>query len=32
MPKINIRDYEVEESKPQSRKERMNNKKVKKIK
>lgn len=32
MPKINPRDYEVEDSRPQSRKEKMNNKKVKKMK
>lgn len=32
MPKINIKDYEVEESKSQVKKEKMNNKKVKKMK
>lgn len=32
MPKINPRDYEVEDSKSQSRREKMNNKKIKKMK
>lgn len=32
MPKINPKDYEVEDSRPQSRKEKMNNKKIKKMK
>lgn len=32
MPKINPNDYEVEDSKPQVKKEKMNNKKVKKMK
>lgn len=32
MSKINPRDYEVEDSKPRVKKEKMNNKKVKKMK
>lgn len=32
MPKINVNDYEVEESRPQSRRVKMNNWKVKKMK
>lgn len=32
MPKINIKDYEAEDSRPIVKKEKMNNKKVKKMK